>query len=190
MNKAVKVLIIILFVILLLCAAGAAGVLLWRNSGRIQIMDWHGKKKKIPPIRTGLPEIPMTLCFTVSTGDRARQTNTSASSSTCRATRTAVTSPENMSSLKTTDIPNVRLSRLQMNSGIVSSGAYGSTDTVLPPVRHDDETIYDETGSSLSVCWKTADGDSMSVKYDRRGEKVLCELLKSLLSDSAEEESQ
>ena len=24
-----------------------------------------------------------------------------------------------------------------------------------PPVRHDDETIYDETGSSLSVCWKT-----------------------------------
>ena len=24
----------------------------------IQIMDWHGKKKEIPPIRTGLPEIP------------------------------------------------------------------------------------------------------------------------------------
>ena len=21
-------------------------------------MDWHGKKKEIPPIRTGLPEIP------------------------------------------------------------------------------------------------------------------------------------
>ena len=30
----------------------------------------------------------------------------------------------------------------------------------------------------------------MSVKYDGRGEKALCELLKSLLSDSAEEESQ
>ena len=30
----------------------------------------------------------------------------------------------------------------------------------------------------------------MSVKYDGRGEKSLCELLKSLLSDSAEEESQ
>ncbi len=57
MNKAVKVLIIILSVILILCAAGAAGVLL-RRTGRIQIMDWHGKKKEIPPIRTGLPEIP------------------------------------------------------------------------------------------------------------------------------------
>ena len=30
----------------------------------------------------------------------------------------------------------------------------------------------------------------MSVKYDGMGEKALCELLKSLLSDSAEEESQ
>lgn len=58
MNKAVKVLIIILSVILILCAAGAAGVLLQRDSVRIQIMDWHGKKKEIPPIRTGLPEIP------------------------------------------------------------------------------------------------------------------------------------
>ena len=131
MNKAVKVLIIILSVILILCAAGAAGVLL-RRAGRIQIMDWHGKKKEIPPIRTGLPEIPDDAVLHSLNWDRARQTNTSASSSTCRATRTAVTSPENMSSLKTTDIPNVRLSRLQMNSGIVSSGAYGSTDTVLP----------------------------------------------------------
>ena len=59
-----------------------------------------------------------------------------------------------------------------------------------PPVRHNNETIYDETGSSLSVCRKTADGGSISVKYDGRGEKALCELLKSLLSDSAEEESQ
>ena len=24
----------------------------------IKLMDWHGKKKEIPPIRTGLPEIP------------------------------------------------------------------------------------------------------------------------------------
>lgn len=163
------------------CSGGPAGFRSWIGTGR---------KRKSRRSEPDCRRSPMTLCFTVSTGDRARQTNTSASSSTCRATRTAVTSPENMSSLKTTDISNVRLSRLQMNSGIVSSGAYGSTDTVLPPVRHDDETIYDETGSSLSVCWKTADGGSMSVKYDGRGEKALCELLKSFLSASAEEESQ
>ena len=53
-----KVLIIILSVILILCAVGAADVLLRRNSDMIKIMDWHGKKKEIPPIRTGLPEIP------------------------------------------------------------------------------------------------------------------------------------
>ena len=47
MNKAVKVLIIILSVILILCAAGAAGVLLRRNSDMIKIMDWSGKKKEI-----------------------------------------------------------------------------------------------------------------------------------------------
>ena len=60
--------------------------------------------------------------------------------------------------------------------------------TLPSPVRHNNEAIYDETGSSLSVCWKTAD-DSLSVKYDGRGEKALRELLKSLLLDSAEEES-
>ena len=58
MNKAVKVLVIILSVIPVLCAVGAAGILLRRNSDMIKIMDWHGKKKEIPPIRTGLPEIP------------------------------------------------------------------------------------------------------------------------------------
>lgn len=58
MNKAGKVLIIILSVIPFLCAAGAAGVLLRRRSGMSRIMDWHGKKKEIPPIGTGLPEIP------------------------------------------------------------------------------------------------------------------------------------
>ena len=58
-----------------------------------------------------------------------------------------------------------------------------------PPVRYDDETIYDETDSCLSVCWKTSDGGSISVKYDGRKEKALCDLLKSLLPDSEEEES-
>lgn len=51
MNKAVKVPVIILSVIPVLCAVGAAGVLLRRNSDMIKIMDWHGKKKEIPPIR-------------------------------------------------------------------------------------------------------------------------------------------
>ena len=53
-----KVPVIILSVIPILCAVGAAGILLRRNSDMIKLMDWHGKKKEIPPIRTGLPEIP------------------------------------------------------------------------------------------------------------------------------------
>ena len=53
-----KVPVIILSVIPVLCAVGAAGILLRWNSDMIKIMDWHGKKKEIPPIRTGLPEIP------------------------------------------------------------------------------------------------------------------------------------
>lgn len=61
--------------------------------------------------------------------------------------------------------------------------------TQSSPVRHCNEAIYDETDSCLSVCWKTSDGGSIPMKYDGRKEKALCELLKSLLPDSEEEES-
>lgn len=37
-----------------------------------------------------------------------------------------------------------------------------------------------KTGSSLTVCRKTADGGRMSAKYDRTSEKAICALLKSL----------
>lgn len=86
---------------------------------------------------------------------------------------------------KYTTRENLRLTEEQWS---VTAQCLREADTALPPVRHNNEAIYDETGSSLSVCWKTADG-SLSVKYDGRGEKALCELLKSLLTDFAEEES-
>lgn len=189
MNKAVKVLIIILSVILILCAAGAAGVLL-RRAGRIQIMDWHGKKKEIPPIRTGLPEIPDdAVLHSLNWGQSASNEyecfvfNLSRDEDGCYISGKYVV-PENDRHIEREDVP---LTDEQWHSieRCLRKRRHSS-----PPVRHDDETIYDETGSSLSVCWKTADGGSMSVKYDGRGEKALCELLKSLLSDSAEEESQ
>lgn len=37
-----------------------------------------------------------------------------------------------------------------------------------------------KTGSSLTVCRKTADGGRMSAKYGRTSEKAICALLKSL----------
>ena len=179
MNKAVKVLIIILSVILILCAAGAAGVLLRRDSGMIQIMNWHGKKKEIPPIRTGLPEIPDdAVLYSLNWGqsasneyecfafDLTRDDGTLSLSGSCVDPKSG--------KYKTRE--NLRLTEEQWSVIAQCLREYRHSS---PPIRNDNETIYDETGSSLSVCWKTADGGSMSVKYDGRGEKVLCELLKS-----------
>lgn len=56
-----------------------------------------------------------------------------------------------------------------------------------PPVRHRNKVIYDETGSSLSVCWKTADGGRISAKYNGRGEDMLLEQLKACLCGSAQD---
>ena len=189
MNKAVKVLIIILSVILILCAAGAAGVLLRRNSAMIKIMDWHGKKKEITPIRTGLPEVPDdAVLYSLNWGQSASNEyecfafNLSHDEDGCYISGKYVV-PENDRHIEREDVP---LTDEQWHS---IEQCLRECRHSLPPVRHDNEAIYDETGSTLSVCWKTAGGGSISVKYDGRSEKALCELLKSLLPDSDEEES-
>ena len=188
MNKAVKVLIIILSVILILCAAGAAGVLL-RRAGRIQIMDWHGKKKEIPPIRTGLPEIPDdAVLYSLNWGQSASNEyecfvfNLSCDEDGCYISEKYVV-PENDRHIERKDVP---LADEQWHS---IERCFRECRHSPPPVRHCNEAIYDETDSCLSVCWKTSDGGSIPVKYDGRKEKALCELLKSLLPDSEEEES-
>ena len=184
-----KVLIIILSVILILCAVGAAGVLLRRNSDMTMIMDWHRKKKEIPPIRTGLPEIPYdAVLYSLNWGqsslneyecfafDLTRDDGTLSLSGSCVDPKSG----------KYTTRENLRLTEEQWSviAQCLREGRHSP-----PPVRHGNEAIYDETDSCLSVCWKTSDGGSISVKYDGRKEKALCELLKSLLPDSEEEES-
>ena len=68
------------------------------------------------------------------------------------------------------------MSRLPMNNGIeffaIAMGEYPTSPSKPSP----------------GIC-KTSDGGSIPVKYDGRKEKALCELLKSLLPDSEEEES-
>ena len=184
-----KVLIIILSVILILCAVGAADVLLRRNSDMIKIMDWHGKKKEIPPIRTGLPEIPYdAVLYSLNWGQSASNEyecfvfNLSCDEDGCYISGKYVV-PENDRHIKREDVP---LINEQWHS--IERCLWGCRHSP-PQVRHGNEAIYDETDSCLSVCWKTADGGSISVKYDGRKEKALCELLKSLLPDSEEEES-
>ena len=184
-----KALIIILSVILILCAAGAAGVLLRRNSAMIKIMDWHGKKKEITPIRTGLPEVPDdAVLYSLNWGQSASNEyecfafNLSHDEDGCYISGKYVV-PENDRHIEREDVP---LTDEQWHSIEQCLREYRHS---LPPVRHDNEAIYDETGSTLSVCRKTAGGGSISVKYDGRSEKALCELLKSLLPDSDEEES-
>ena len=184
-----KVLIIILSVILILCAVGAAGVLLRRNSDMIKIMDWSGKKKEILPIRTGLPEIPDdAVLYSLNWGQSASNEyecfvfNLSRDEDGCYISGKYVV-PENDRHIKSEDVP------------LTDEQWHGIEQCLRecrhspPPIQHDNEAIYDETGSCLSVCWKTADGGSISAKYDGRKEKALCELLKSLLPDSDEEES-
>ena len=189
MNKAVKVPVIILSVIPILCAVGAAGILLRRNSDMIKLMDWHGKKKEIPPIRTGLPEIPYdAVLYSLNWGQSASNEyecfvfNLSCDEDGCYISGKYVV-PENDRHIERKDVP---LINEQWHS--IERCLRGCRHSP-PPVRHGNEAIYDETGSCLSVCWKTADGGSISVKYDGRKEKALCELLKSLLPDSEEEES-
>ena len=184
-----KVLIIILSVILILCAVGAADVLLRRNSDMIKIMDWHGKKKEIPPIRTGLPEIPYdAVLYSLNWGQSASNEyecfvfNLLRDEDGCYISGKYVV-PENDRHIERKDVPLI-------NEQWHSIERYLRGCRHSPPqVRHGNEAIYDETGSCLSVCWKTADGGSISAKYDGRKEKALCELLKSLLPDSDEEES-
>lgn len=54
------------------------------------------------------------------------------------------------------------------------------TGTHLPfSSRQGGETVYDMTSSSLSVCWKMANDNKTSVKYDGRKEEALLGLLKS-----------
>ena len=189
MNKAVKVLIIILSVILFLCAAGAAGVLLRRRSGMSRIMDWHGKKKEIPPIGTGLPEIPEdAVLYSLNWGQSVSNEyecfvfNLSCDEDGCYISGKYVV-PENDRHVERKDVP---LTNEQWHS---IERCFRECRHSPPPVRHCNEAIYDETDSCLSVCWKTSDGGSIPVKYDGRKEKALCELLKSLLPDSEEEES-
>ena len=184
-----KVLIIILSVILILCAVGAADVLLRRNSDMIKIMDWHGKKKEIPPIRTGLPEIPYdAVLYSLNWEQSASNEyecfvfNLSCDEDGCYISGKYVV-PENDRHIERKDVP---LINEQWHS--IERCLRGCRHSP-PPVRHGNEAIYDETGICLSVCWKTADGGSISVKYDGRKEKALYELLKSLLPDFEEEES-
>ena len=184
-----KVLIIILSVILILCVVGAADVLLRRNSDMIKLMDWHGKKKEIPPIRTGLPEIPYdAVLYSLNWGQSASNEyecfvfNLSCDEDGCYISGKYVV-PENDRHIERKDVP---LINEQWHS--IERCLRGCRHSP-PQVRHGNEAIYDETGSCLSVCWKTADGGSISVKYDGRKEKALCKLLKSLLPDSEEEES-
>ena len=184
-----KVLIIILSVILILCTVGAAGVLLRRNSDMIKIMDWHGKKKEIPPIRTGLPEIPYAaVLYSLNWGQSASNEyecfvfNLLCDEDGCYISGKYVV-PENDRHIERENVPLIN--EQWHNIERCLRGCRHSP----PPVRHGNEAIYDETGSCLSVCWKTSDGGSIPVKYDGRKEKALCELLKSLLPDSEEEES-
>ena len=127
-----KVPVIILSVILILCAVGAAGILLRRNSDMIKLMYWHGKKKEIPPIRTRLPEIPYdAVLYSLNWGQSASNEyecfvfNLSCDEDGCYISGKYVV-PEN------DDTSSVRMSRLSMNNGIVSSGVSGVADTVLP----------------------------------------------------------
>ena len=184
-----KVPVIILSVIPVLCAVGAAGILLRRNSDMIKLMDWHGKKKEIPSIRTGLPEIPYdaVLC-SLNWGQSASNEyecfvfNLSCDEDGCYISGKYVV-PENDRHIERENVPLIN--EQWHNIERCLRGCRHSP----PPVRHGNEAIYDETDSCLSVCWKTSDGGSIPVKYDGRKEKALCELLKSLLPDSEEEES-
>ena len=177
-----KVLIIILSLVLILCAAGAA-VMFLRHSDAEEIPDGDRMVDPIPTIPADAELYSLNWgqsasneyeCFAF---DLTRDDGTLSLSGSCVDPKSG--------KYKTRE--NLRLTEEQWSviAQCLREGRHSS-----PPIRNDNETIYDETGSSLSVCWKTADGGSMSVKYDGRGEKALCELLKSLLSDSAEEESQ
>ena len=128
-----KVLIIILSVILILCAVGAADVLLRRNSDMIKIMDWHGKKKEIPPIRTGLPEIPYdAVLYSLNWGQSASNEyecfvfNLSCDEDGCYISGKYVV-PENDRHIERKDVPLIN-----EQWHIVSSGVSGVADTVLP----------------------------------------------------------
>ena len=184
-----KVPVIILSVIPVLCAVGAAGILLRWNSDMIKLMDWHGKKKEIPPIRTGLPEIPDdAVLHSLNWGQSASNEyecfvfNLSCDEDGCYISGKYVV-PENDRHVERKDVPLTNEQRHSIER------CFRECRHSPPPVRHCNEAIYDETDSCLSVCWKTSDGGSIPVKYDGRKEEALCELLKSLLPDSEEEES-
>ena len=175
-----KVLIIILSLVLILCAAGTA-VMFLRHSDAEEIPDGDRMVDPIPtiPADAGLYSLNWGQsssneyeCFAF---DLTRDDGTLSLSGSCVDPRSG----------KYTTRENLRLTEEQWS---VIAQCLREGRHCPPPVRHNNEAIYDETGSSLSVCWKTADG-SLSVKYDGRGEKALCELLKSLLTDFAEEES-
>ena len=155
----------------------------------IKIMDWLRKKKEIPPIRTGLPEISDdAVLYSLNWGQSASNEyecfvfNLSCDEDGCYISGKYVV-PENDRHIEREDVP---LINEQWHS--IERYLRGCRHSP-PPVRHGNEAIYDETDSCLSVCWKTSDGGSIPVKYDGRKEKALCELLKSLLPDSEEEES-
>ena len=105
------------------CSGGSAGFRSWIGTGR---------KKEIPPIRTGLPEIPDdAVLHSLNWGQSASNEyecfvfNLSRDEDGCYISGKYVVS-ENDRHIEREAVP------LTDEQCIVSSGAYGSTDTVLP----------------------------------------------------------
>ena len=176
-----KVLIIILSLVLILCAAGAA-VMFLRHSDAEEIPDGDRMVDPIPTIPADAGLYSLNWGQSSSNEYECFVFNLSCDEDGCYISGKYVV-PENDRHIERKDVP---LINEQWHS--IERCLRGCRHSP-PQVRHGNEAIYDETGSCLSVCWKTADGGSISVKYDGSGEKALCELLKSLLPDSEEEES-
>ena len=152
-----------------------------------QIMDRGGMENPFPPIDTELPEIPedAVLC-SLNWGQSASNEYESFRFDLTQEDADCLLSgryvdPEND---RVVEAENVRLSGEDRQR--IAQRLRDGDHTTLP-AHTDDETVYDETRSSLAVCWITADGSRISAKYDGRGEDTLAALLKSLLAESAED---
>lgn len=177
----------ILALLLILCVLGIAGTLLFRHFVTDRIMDRGGMENPFPPIDAELPEIPedAVLC-SLNWGQSASNEYESFRFDLTQEDADCLLSgryvdPEND---RVVEAENVRLSG-EDRQRIAQCLRDGDHTTL--PAHTDDETVYDETRSSLAVCWITADSSRISAKYDGRGEDTLAALLKSLLAESAED---
>ena len=176
-----KVLIIILSLVLIMCAAGAA-VMFLRHSDAEEIPDGDRMVDPIPTIPADAELYSLNWGQSSSNEYECFVFNLSCDEDGCYISGKYVV-PENDRHIERENVPLIN-EQWHSIERCLRGCRHGP-----PQVRHGNEAIYDETGSCLSVCWKTADGGSISVKYDGSGEKALCELLKSFLPDSEEEES-